>query len=75
MEVDHQVTGPQAKDSAEGPDDLPVDVVGRLAVDDQVLQVESQLEQAGCGEERGQVAVKGDREGVGHVEHNDHVDE
>ena len=72
---DQQGDGLQAKDSAEGPDDLPVDVVGRLVVDDQVLQAESQLEQAGCGEERGQVAVKGGREGVGHVEHNGHVDE
>ena len=72
---DQQGDGLQAKDSAEGPDDLPVDVVGRLMVDDQVLQAESQREQAGCGEERGQVAVKGGREGVGHVEHNDHVDE
>lgn len=72
---DQQGDGPQAKDSAEGPDDLLVDVVGRLVVDDQVLQAESQREQAGCGEERGQVAVKGGREGVGHVEHNGHVDE
>ena len=53
MEVDHQVTGPQAKDSAEGPDGLPVDVVGRLVVDDQVLQAESQREQTSSGEERG----------------------
>lgn len=68
---DQQGDGLQAKDSAEGPDNLPVDVVGRLMVDDR----ESQREQAGCGEERGQVAVKGGREGVGHVEHNGHVDE